>query len=92
MVHEYYNEEDNTYFNHDDDDDELNQDSSDQEDKSDDEGSEDFREYSGIDGSSGANPKSIRERIDETLELLGNLKNRSEPRLSRVDLITTLSK
>ena len=38
------------------------------------------------------NPKSVKERIDETLEILANLKSRTDVRLSRKELLSTLAK
>lgn len=40
---------------------------------------------------SALNPKSVRERIDESLEILGDLKSRSG-KVSRADLLNTLAK
>ncbi len=39
-----------------------------------------------------ANPKSLKERIDKSLEILNNFKNREDKRLSRSDVIDTLRK
>jgi hypothetical protein len=39
-----------------------------------------------------ANPKSVRERIDEALEVLANFKSRKDVSMSRSDLIATLAK
>ena len=38
------------------------------------------------------NPTSVRERIDESLEMLSNLKTRKDRSLSRSDIISTLSR
>ena len=38
------------------------------------------------------NPKSVRERIDETLEVLSHFKTRNDINISRVDLLSTLKR
>lgn len=61
----------------------------------DDDGSEDYEEYEN--GENGEhmviNPTSVRERIDQTLEVLANLRNRkAESSESRSDLIASLAR
>jgi hypothetical protein len=49
-------------------------------------------QYRGDSTISTLNPKSVRERIDETLEVLSNLKARKNIKLSRSQLLETLSR
>lgn len=53
---------------------------------------DELNEFRGDKTMSMLNPKSVRERIDETLEILKDLKSRTDIRLSRADLLVTLSK
>jgi len=52
----------------------------------------DLDKYRGDATQAGLNPRSVRERIDETLEMLSDLKSRTNMTISRSDLMETLSK
>lgn len=56
------------------------------------EGGGSIEDYRGDQTTSTLHPKSIRERIDETLEILSNLKARKNIKLSRAQLIETLTR